>query len=86
MPMTRPNLLSTMGGLARTVSASLIAGVWRSRSIPQVEAQIKRLSTRDQAGVVGGVLALLLLLSMFAAQFGIIGLMVFWLAVIVLVN
>ncbi|MGY6411935.1 MAG: hypothetical protein ACXIUV_13045 [Alkalilacustris sp.] len=86
MPITRPTVLSTIGGLARTVSATLIAGVWRSRTISQVESRIKQLSLRDQGGVVGGVLALLLLLSLFAAQFGIIGLMVFWLAVIVLVN
>ena len=86
MPMTRPNLLSTMGQLTRTVSATLIAGVWRSRTIPQVETRIKRLAFRDQVGVVGGVLGLLLLLSVFAAQFGIVGLMLFWLAVIVLVN
>ena len=86
MPMTQPGLLSTMGGVARTVAATLIAGVWRSRTISEVEGQIKRLSLRDQSGVVGGVLGLMLLLSLFAAQFGILGLILFWLAVIVLVN
>ncbi|MBK5928924.1 hypothetical protein [Rhodobaculum claviforme] len=86
MPMTHHSLLSPMGQMCRTVSATLIAGVWRSRSIAEVEGRIKRLGLREQAGVVGGVLGLLLLLSLFAAQFGIPGLLVFWLGVIALVN
>ena len=86
MPATRSELLCTMGGLARTASSGLIAGVWRSRSVEDVEARIKRLALRDQVGVVGGVLGLLLLLSLFAAQFGILGMILFWVAVILLVN
>ena len=84
--MTRPNRLAAAGQMCRTVTAALIAGVWRRRSISEVERSIKRLGLREQAGIVGGVLGLMFLLSLFAAQFGIVGLVVFWLLVIVLVN
>ena len=86
MPMTHHSLLSPLGQACRTVSATLIAGVWRSRSIEQVETRLKRLAIREQAGVIGGVLGLMFLLSLFAAQFGIAGLLVFLLAVVALVN
>ena len=86
MPMTHNSRLVPMGQLCRTVSATLIAGVWRRRSIEEVEGRIKALSLREQVGVVGGVLGLLLLLSVFAAQFGIPGLLAFLLAIVVLVN
>jgi hypothetical protein len=36
--------------------------------------------------VVGGVLGFLFLLSLFAAQFGLVGLALFWLAVILIVS
>ncbi|MGY6633379.1 MAG: hypothetical protein ACXIU8_06490 [Alkalilacustris sp.] len=86
MPMTHHHLLAPLGQMCRTVSATLIAGVWRSRSIDQVEARIKRLGLRDQVGVVGGVLGGMVLLSLFSAQFGLVGMLAFFLAVVVLIN
>lgn len=86
MPMTHHRLLAPLGQMCRTVSATLIAGVWRSRSIDQVEARIKRLGLRDQVGVVGGVLGGMVLLSLFSAQFGLVGMLAFFLAVVVLIN
>ena len=86
MPMTHNSLLSPLGHVCRTVSATLIAGVWRRRSIEEVEGRIKALSLRDQVGVVAGVLSLMVLLSLFAAQFGILGLLAYLLGVVVLVN
>ena len=74
------------GQQCRTVAATLIAGVWRRRSIEEVEAKLKRLGLREQAGVVGGVLGLLVLCSLFAAQFGLLGFLAFLLLVVVLVN
>lgn len=86
MPMTDNSRLAPMGQMCRTVAATLIAGVWRRRSIEEVEGRIKTLALREQVGVVGGVLGLMLLLSLFAAQFGILGLLAFLLGVVVLVN
>lgn len=86
MPTARNEFWSPAGQLCRTVAATLIAGVWRRRAPHEVEARIKRLSLRDQIGVVGGVLGLMLLLSLFAAQFGILGFLAFLLLVVVIVN
>lgn len=86
MPMTHNSVLSPVGQLCRTVAATLIAGVWRRRSASEVEERIKGLALRDQVGVVGGVLGLLFLVSLFAAQFGILGLLAFLLLVVVIVN
>ncbi len=86
MRMTGDGLLLSFGHLARSVSATLIAGLWRRMTSEQVEARLKALPAREQAGLVGGVLGLLFLCSLFAAQFGILGMLAFWLVVIVLVN
>lgn len=86
MRSAEQTILTPVGHLCRTVAATLIAGVWRRRSADEVETRIKRLGLRDQVGVVGGVLGMMLLCSLFAAQFGILGMLAFWLVVIVLVN
>lgn len=86
MRTTGEGLLLSFGQLARTVAATLVAGLWRRMSAEQIEARLKALPARDQAGLVGGVLGLMLLCSLFAAQFGILGMLGFWLAVILLVR
>lgn len=86
MPEARNGLLSPAGQMCRTVAATLIAGVWRRLSAEEVEARLKRLPLRDQVGAVGGVLGLMFLLSLFAAQFGILGLFAFLLLVVVIAN
>lgn len=86
MRTTGDNLLASFGALARTVAATLVAGVWRRMSAEQIEARFKALAPREQAGTVGGVLGLVFLLSLFAAQFGLLGLLAFWLVVVLLVN
>ena len=79
--------LSTLAGAtSRRVAAALIAGVWRKRSVREVDAWIRRRPGRDQVMITGGVLAALLALSVVAAQFGWVGMLVFWLLVIVIVN
>lgn len=70
----------------RNVALGLIAGLDRSRSVEDVDAALARRSGPEQAVIVGGVLALLLLFSFVASQFGWIGLLLYWLAVIVVVN
>jgi hypothetical protein len=86
MRTTGVNLLAGFGALSRTVTSVLVAGVWRRMTPEQVEARLKAQSPRDQAGLVGGVLGLMFLCSLFAAQFGILGMLGFWLLVILLVR
>lgn len=86
MPMMLTAVLSPLGQSARTVAAALIAGVWRRRTLAEVEAKLKALALREQVGVVGGVLGLMLLISLFAAQFGILGFLAFLLLVVLVVN
>jgi hypothetical protein len=75
-----------IGQLGRTVAALLIAGVFRSRPFAEVEQDLRNKPLRQQATITLGVLGLLFGLSVCAAQFGWIGLLAFWLAIVVLVN
>lgn len=86
MRSTEQSILAPAGHVCRTVAATLIAGVWRRMSVEEVEGRLKRLGLREQAGLVGGVLGLMLLCSLFAAQFGILGFLAFLLLVVVIVN
>lgn len=86
MATTTQTIAFRFGTLCRNCAVAVIAGVWRSRSIKQINAQVKSRSTFDQVWITLGVLGLLLGLSMVAAQFGWVGLMAYLLAVIVLVN
>jgi predicted lipid-binding transport protein (Tim44 family) len=86
MRSAEQSILAPLGQLCRTVAATLIAGVWRRRSADEVEARIKRLGLREQTGVVGGVLGMMFLCSLFAAQFGVLGLLGFLLLVVLIVN
>ena len=69
----------------RLVVAMLVAGAWPGREAPEVDAQIAALPKPRQIGVLGGVLGMLFLLSLFAAQFGLLGMALFFLVVILLV-
>ena len=69
----------------RDVAAALLAGLWRTRDAETVVREIENLSPRAQAAFTVATLALLLAVSFFAAQFGLLGLAVFWMAVIWLV-
>ena len=72
--------------LCRNVTAALIAGVYRKRSINEINDWLCSQPARTQRVIICGVLGLLLGLSFVAAQFGWVGILVFWLAVIVIVN
>lgn len=76
-------LLWTQG---QWVSAALIAGLWPGRSISEVTAWIERAPTAKQRWVVFGTLAALLAASFGAAAFGLVGLCLFWLTIIVIVR
>jgi hypothetical protein len=86
MAQDRPVATTRAGTLCRNVAATLIAGVWRRRGVRDVRDRLAALPARDEAAVVGGVLLLLALLAVAAAQFGPVGLLVYLLAVILVAN
>jgi hypothetical protein len=76
--------LQRVGTLCRAVTATLIAGVWRRRTVHEVRDRLAALPARDEALVIGGVLLVLFLLALAAAQFGPIGILLYLLAVILI--
>jgi hypothetical protein len=74
------------GTLCRNVAAALISGVWRRRTIHEVRDRLAALPAREEAAVIAAVLAALFLLAVAAAQFGVIGLLVYLLAIVLIVN
>jgi len=82
MATDRDTVVVPLARRCRTVAAALVGALWPGKTGADVEAEISALSARGQVAVVGGVLALLFLLSLFAAQFGIVGLAIFFAAVI----
>jgi pseudouridine-5'-phosphate glycosidase len=78
--------MHTAARLCRTVAVALIGGVRRRLGDSDTEARIAELSLRDQAVIVSAALALLFGFAILAAQAGWIGMAVFWLAVILLVE
>lgn len=86
MSATRERILYPLAQMCRLGASALIAGVWRRQTLAEVESRIKALALRDQVAIVAGVLAVLLGLSIFAAQFGFVGILAFWLLVVILVN
>lgn len=80
-----PETFLKIGRHCRLVTAALIAGPWPGRDLSDVEAHLAAQPAARQALIVTGVLGLLAALSFFAGQFGLIGLAVFWLAVILIV-
>lgn len=75
-----------MAGLCRNVAALLIAGVWRRLSADEVRDRLAGLPVRSEAAIVGGTLGALFLACLLAAQFGLLGLALLGLAVVVIVN
>ncbi|MEL7253071.1 MAG: hypothetical protein AAFZ04_04595 [Pseudomonadota bacterium] len=75
-----------IGPLCRNIAVSLIAGVCRWRSFEDVNDRFRARPIASQAMITGGVMAALFGASLVAGYFGWIGLLVFWMAVIILVN
>lgn len=75
-----------IGHLCRTVALALIGGVLRGRSQADLDAALARRSVGEQRLIVFSVLALLFALSLFAAQFGWIGMGVYWMGIILLIR
>lgn len=75
--------LSRIGVICRGAAATLIARLWPGRSVRDVDQRLAACPARQQALVTGGVMLVLLLLSLFAAQFGWLGILLFWLGVVI---
>ena len=69
----------------RDVAAAILGGIWIGRDSAQVMDEIAGLPVRKQAAFTVVTLGLLLLVSLFAAQFGLLGMAVFGLAVIAII-
>ncbi|MBS0122983.1 hypothetical protein [Thetidibacter halocola] len=84
--MAQGSTFAVMIRQARIVAAELIAAFWPGQSGPEVAQRIERLPMRAQAGVLTGVLGLLFLVSLFAAQFGLVGMALFLAAVFLIIS
>lgn len=79
-------LLAKAGSFCRTCAACIIAGLWPRRSLKDVEARLAACSAGQQVAITGGVFFLLVLLGFFAAQFGWIGVLLYWMSIILIVR
>ena len=84
MPETLRRTFAPLGAAALNATALVVAGVARRFGVQDVRDRLEALPLRDQALVTGGVLGLLFLVSLFAAQFGLAGMLVFFLCVILI--
>lgn len=72
--------------ICRLAASALIAGFARRLSVKDVNDRIAGKALKDQVLVVGGVLLGLLVAAVFAAQFGIVGMLIYLIALVVIVN
>lgn len=88
MPITGSNspLYVKAARLCRTVAVALYSGLRRGQSFDDHEQRVVSMPVRMQAAFTGGILSALFLCSLFAAQFGLLGLAIFWLAVIFIIR
>lgn len=88
MPATgsNTNFVAVAGRMCRTVAIAIIAGFRRGDSFDTHEARILALPPREQRLITALVLAGLFCCSLIAAQFGLLGLAVFWFGVIFLIR
>ena len=86
MSVTLKHMLGKTGTVCRTCAACIIAGLWPQHSLSDVEARLAACSSGQQVAITGGVLFLLVLLGFFAAQFGWIGVLLYWMSIILIVR
>lgn len=84
LPQTPAGLARRTGRLCRTATVVLVAGLSRHRSFADIERTIEGAPIRDQIAIVAGTLSLLVAGAFGAAQFGVVGLLVYWLIVILI--
>lgn len=78
--------LGAVGRRCRDVALGVLAGFCRRIGFHEIEARVTALPLRDQAAITGAVLAGLFALSLFAAQFGILGIALYLAAIVVLIR
>lgn len=86
MRISRDTLWTMLAHRTRPVVAALLARFWRGHDQARAEARLAGMAPRDEAAITAGVLAALLLCAVLAAQFGWLGMAVYFMAVILLVN
>ncbi|MEO1000556.1 MAG: hypothetical protein AAFW69_08160 [Pseudomonadota bacterium] len=84
MAMTDQPVLARAGQHARRIAALLISGVWRRVGFAETERRLAGLPVREQAVIVGAVFGGLFCLALFFAQWGIVGLLIFLMTVVLL--
>ncbi|WP_128516907.1 hypothetical protein [Tabrizicola thermarum] len=84
MRISRNTLWQSLSDRLRPVVATLFARVWPGLDQEGAEARLAALSPRDEATVILSVLLLLFLCAVLAAQFGWLGMALYFLAVILL--
>jgi hypothetical protein len=84
VPQVVRQVLVRGGVLFRRVAATLIAGLWPGRDLRDVDDTLATRPPRQQTAIIAGVLLCLGLTGFFAAQFGWIGILIFWMAVILI--
>jgi hypothetical protein len=86
MRVSRDTLWQSLSVWTRPVVAALLSWVWRGKNQVQAEARLAGLAPRDEAAITAAVLLILFLCAVFAAQFGWLGMGLYFLAVILLVR
>lgn len=83
MNRSAPSLVRHAGLACRSVAVALLSGWLTGRDFAEVESRLAARPAGEQAAIVGAVLAALFLLALLAAQAGIVGLLIYGLAVVV---
>lgn len=86
MATTKKAILPRLGGICRVSAVSVIAGICRWMSMKDINDRIAARPVWEQAAITVGVLSVMFALCLIAAQFGWIGMLSFFLAIIVIVN
>ncbi|MFN3973462.1 MAG: hypothetical protein ACK4GO_07415 [Gemmobacter sp.] len=76
----------TLGMRARGVAAALLQPAFPGWSLGRVEDWIGSLPPRHRRLLVGGALGMLFIMALIAAQFGVVGLGIYFLGVMLLVR
>jgi hypothetical protein len=86
MRISRDTLWQSLSVWTRPVVAALMAWVWRGHDQAQAEARLAALAPRDEGTITAAVLLILFLSAVLAAQFGWLGMGIYFLSVILLVR
>ena len=86
MSAVKGTLMTQIGSHCRRGAVALIAGVCRWRSIGEINERMLVRPVQEQILITTAVLGAVFALSLVAAQFGWIGMLAFFLAVILVVN